>query len=76
MDVSTPMYQTVLTCKEFHLSPLEWGRLSRFDRLIMMYQRVMEEHYTDTAKEKHEAERKKKEKEREIMNKYMPKLAR
>ena len=49
----------VLTIKEFKISPFEWKRLSRFDQKVLMYQRVMEEHYMDTHSEKQAKEHEK-----------------
>ena len=57
----------VLTIKEFKLSPFDWQRLSRFDRKVLMYQRVMEEHYMANMREEMEKEWKKEEQRRKML---------
>jgi hypothetical protein len=66
----------VLTLKEHHIQPGEWARLSRFDKKVFLYQRVMEEYYTAMLDEKREKEREKIRQRQEFFSKNMPKLAR
>jgi len=42
--------------KAFNLSPGEWQGLTRFQRLLLHYQRVMEHHYEASAMEKRKKE--------------------
>ncbi len=46
----------IAAMKEFHLSPFEWRALSRFDRLLLMYQGVMERYYKVRAMKKQQEE--------------------
>lgn len=70
---STEGYQAALTIKEFHISPVEWGELSRFDKKVLMYQRIMEDYYMTERTEKQKAEYEKEKSRREFLSKHMPK---
>ena len=41
----TPLYQSILTMKEMGLAPDQWRRLSRIDKRILHYFRVMQSYY-------------------------------
>jgi len=71
---ATDLYQAVSTMKEFNLSPAEWRRLSRLDKKILIYSRVMEQHYIDCIHEEHNRKLEQERKRREMMDR-MPKLA-
>ena len=58
---ATELYQAVSTMKDFHLSPTEWRQLPRLDRKILIYSRIMEQHYLDTV---HEEQKRKMDAER------------
>jgi len=38
--------------KEYHLTPSEWSRLTRIDRKILAYARVMEVYYIEFSEER------------------------
>jgi hypothetical protein len=40
--------------KEFHITPSQWARTSRFDRKVLLYSRVMEEYYTGRERKQQE----------------------
>jgi hypothetical protein len=40
--------------KEFAVNPLEWAKMSRFDRKVLLYSRVMEEYYTGQERKRQE----------------------
>lgn len=41
----TALYNELSTMQAFHVTPAAWKRLSRFDRLCLNYQRVMQQYY-------------------------------
>ena len=55
----TPHYSAIAIMKHFGLSPGEWQNLTRFDKLMLTYQRVMSGYYERKAieKQRQEAER-------------------
>ena len=69
---STALYQAASTLKDYHLSPSQWRRLSRFDKKVLTYARIMEQHYQDTFLEEAERKRDVEKRQREMMN-NMPK---
>ena len=71
-QTSTELYQAASTMKEYHMTPFEWRRLSRLDRKILIYTRVMEQHFMDTMHEDHERKREL-ERERQKLMDNMPK---
>jgi len=60
--------------KEFRLSPAQWRRLSSFDRKMLYYHRLMEEHYMDSSRERAEREADAQRRQRDMM-KNMPRQA-
>ena len=38
--------------KEYHLTPSQWSRLSRIDRKILSYTRIMEVYYIEFSEER------------------------
>ncbi len=44
---STALYSNILTMKEYGLTPHEWKQLSRIDKKILNYARVMETYYIE-----------------------------
>ena len=69
---STVLYQAVSTMKDYHLSPEQWGRLCNFDRKVLIYTRIMEQHYTDTFMEEAERKRDAEKRQRDMFS-QMPK---
>lgn len=72
---STPTmgYQLIATMKDFKLSPLEWRRLSRFEKRALLYHRIVEQYYIDKYHEKLQKEREREQRQRDVMGK-MPRL--
>ena len=66
----TALYNEISTMQAFGLRPNDWKKLSRFDRLLLNYQRVMQQYYEGKIWDD-----KKKEMEREKQNqKFMASL--
>jgi vacuolar-type H+-ATPase subunit B/Vma2 len=55
--------------KDFHLSPLEWRQLSRFERRALHYHRVMEQYYIDKHYEEIRKDQERERKKQELLNK-------
>jgi len=55
--------------KEFKLNPLEWRRLSRFEKRALHYHRVMEQYYIDKHWQEVKKEQEREQKKRELMGK-------
>lgn len=70
---STALYQAVSTMKEYRLSPSEWRRLLSFDKKVLTYTRMMEQHYLDSYREEAEKKRDIEDRQRQMM-KDMPAL--
>lgn len=43
----TSLYQSIITLKEYGLSPSQWSALSDIDKKILIYTRTMENYYID-----------------------------
>ena len=69
---STVLYQAVSTMKDYHLSPEQWNRLCNFDRKVLIYTRIMEQHYQDTFMEEAERKRDAEKRQRDMIS-QMPK---
>lgn len=50
-EESTELYQDTLTMREFKLTPAQWKQISRIDRKILYYSRLMESIYMDMDQE-------------------------
>ncbi len=68
---STALYQAASTMKDYHLSPRQWGRLLSFDKKVLTYTRMMEQHYLDSYREEAEKKRDIEDRQRQMM-KDMP----
>ncbi|MBN2568126.1 MAG: hypothetical protein JXB42_01715 [Deltaproteobacteria bacterium] len=42
---TTDLYQSIATMKDFGMTPGQWKNLSRFDKRLLHYHRVMEGYY-------------------------------
>jgi len=51
-EPQTFLYQMVSTMKDFGLSPKSWAALSRIDKKILYYYRLMDNYYTVLSNEK------------------------
>jgi len=76
---ATQLYQQVLTMKEMGLDPGQWKRLSRIDKRILHYFRIMQNYYFEFSPRQIKARREAKEaeqkrKQQDLMAK-MPKMA-
>ena len=69
---STSLYQAASTMKDYHLSPREWRRLSSFDQKVLIYTRMMEQHYQDVLMEEAEPKREREQRQKDMMS-NMPK---
>ncbi len=72
----TQLYQSISIMKEFRLDPASWNSLSRLDKKILHYHRIMEGHYMDQISEKQDRETKMTQQKQEFLNKLpqqMPK---
>lgn len=74
-DTATQLYQSISTMKDFRLDPASWSSLSRLDKKVLHYYRIMEYHYMDQINEKHDRERKLAQQKQDFMNK-LPQQAR
>lgn len=66
-QTSTALYQAASTMKEYRLSPSQWRRLSNLDKKILIYARVMEQHYLDCVYEDQERKRDQEKRQKEMM---------
>ena len=48
----TSLYSNVLTMKEYRLTPSEWFKLSKLDKKILTYARIMEVYYIEFSPER------------------------
>lgn len=68
-DPPTRLYQSISIMKEFQMSPSEWNSLSRTDKKILHYHRIMECHYLDKLEEKRTQEMKREEEKQKFLSK-------
>jgi hypothetical protein len=68
-DLPTLLYQNISTMKEFKITPEKWSNLSRIDRKVLYYYRVMESYYIEQVNEKHSKDLKKEQMKQEFLNK-------
>ena len=78
-ESTTPLYQDIAVMKASRLSPAQWCRLSRLDKKILHYFRIIEVYYIEFSPERvkmraQAKEAEKKRKQQEILGK-MPGLS-
>jgi hypothetical protein len=74
------LYNRVMDMKEFGLSPFDYSRLSRIDKKVLAYYRIMERYYfefsPDQIKFRQEAKEREREAKKAKLMGMMPKLRR
>ena len=73
---ATPLYQSISTMKEFNMTSFQWHNLSRLDKKLLHYHRVMESHYLDQMHEEGKREREREEERRKFMYKLPTQIRR
>jgi len=73
LPTTKPLYQETMVMRHFRMTPKEWGSISRMDRTILSYSRLMENHYEALQIEKQQKEAKREQARQKAMSK-MPRL--
>lgn len=63
---STALYSSILTMKEYGYRAAEWRRLSRIDKKILSYARVMETYYIEYSPDRIDMRRQSKENKQKV----------
>jgi len=71
----TALYNEISTMQAFNMTPAEWKKLPRFDRLLLNYQRVMKQYYEKKAWDEQRKKMEREQKAREFMA-SLPKVRR
>jgi len=75
-DKVTRSYQDLLTMREYGIPPAAWARISRFDRLVLFYGRIMEHYYTERERARAKEKAEKEAERQRFLKENMPKVKR